>query len=175
MNYNVKLLSAAALLIAGALSAEAIAADGPSDAEIAHIAYTAGAIDAAAAKQALAISRNAEVRGFAEVMLRDHEAVNGKALALVKKLGVTPADNGTSQALSKQATETHQRLAKLSGAPFDRAYMQNEVAFHRTVNGALKDALIPSADNGELKALLEAGAALFGEHQAHAEMLASKL
>jgi len=88
---------------------------------------------------------------------------------------VTPADNGTSQALSKQAMATHDQLAKLSGAAFDRAYMQNEVAYHRTVNGALKDALIPSADNGELKALLEAGATLFGEHQAHAEMLAAKL
>ena len=53
--------------------------------------------------------------------------------------------------------------------------MQNEVAFHRTVNGALKDTLIPSADNGELKSLLETGAALFGEHQTHAEHLAAKL
>jgi putative membrane protein len=175
MNHNIKLLSSAALLFAGALAAQAMAAEGPSDAEIAHIAYTAGAIDAAAAKQALAKSHNTEVRGFAEVMLRDHEAVNAKALALVKKLGVTPADNGTSQALSKQATETHDRLAKLSGAAFDRAYMLNEVAYHRTVNGALKDALIPSADNGELKALLETGASLFGEHQAHAEALAAKL
>ena len=175
VNHNVKLLSVAALLFAGALGAQAIAAEGPSDAEIAHIAYTAGAIDAAAAAQALAISHNAEVRGFAEVMLRDHEAVNAKALALAKKLGVTPADNGTSQALSKQAAETHDRLAKLSGAAFDRAYMLNEVAYHRTVNGALKDALIPSADNGELKVLLQAGATLFGEHQAHAEALAAKL
>jgi putative membrane protein len=175
MNHNITLLSSAALLLAGALATQAMAAEGPSDAEIAHIAYTAGAIDAAAARQALATSHNAEVRGFAEVMLRDHEAVNAKALALVKKLGVTPADNGTSQALSKQATEAHDRLAKLSGATFDRAYVQNEVAYHRTVNGALKDALIPSADNGELKSLLQAGATLFGEHQAHAEMLAAKL
>jgi putative membrane protein len=173
MNIRTVLLGAAATIAAA--TTPLIAAEGPSDAEIAHIAYTAGAIDVAAARQALATSHNAEVRGFAEVMLRDHEAVNDKALALVKKLGVTPADNGTSQALSKQASETHDRLAKLSGAAFDRAYVQNEVAYHRTVNGALKDALIPSADNGELKALLEAGATLFGEHQAHAEMLAAKL
>ena len=175
MNQMIRLLGSAALLFAGALGAQALTAEGPSDAEIAHIAYTAGAIDAAAAKQALAKSKNAQVRSFAETMLRDHEAVNVQALALVKRLGVTPADNGTSQALSKQAAETHDRLAKLDGAAFDRAYAENEAAYHRTVNGALKSTLIPSADNAELKSLLETGLALFGEHQAHAEHLAKAL
>ena len=33
-------------------------------------------------------------------MVRDHEAVNQQALALVKKLNVTPEDNDTSRALS---------------------------------------------------------------------------
>ena len=175
MNHNLGLFGAAALLFAGAMGAQAMASDGPSDAEIAHIAYTAGAIDVAAAKQALAKSHNAKVRSFASTMLRDHEAVNEKALALVKKLGVTPADNATSQALSKQAAATHDRLAKLKGAAFDRAYAANEAAYHRTVNGALKSTLIPSADNGELKSLLETGLTLFGEHQAHAEHLAKQL
>ena len=168
-----RLLAAAALAALGA--APLLAAGGPSDAEIAHIAYTAGALDVAAAKQALAKSQNAEVRSFAEVMLRDHEAVNEKALALVKKLKVAPADNATSQALAKAAKDTEAKLAALDGAAFDRAYAANEAAFHRTVNGALKDTLIPSADNAELKGLLETGLTLFGQHQAHAEHLAASL
>ena len=98
------------------LSAPALAHDGPGDAQIAHIAYTAGEIDIAAAKQALAKSHNAEVRAFAEEMVRDHAAVNDKALALVKKLGVTPEANGTSAALSKGAADKMASLAKLSGA-----------------------------------------------------------
>ena len=173
MTHCVRLLAASALLAAS--SVPALAADGPSDAEIAHIAYTAGALDAAAAKQALAKTTNPQVRAFAEVMLRDHEAVNGKALELVKKLNVTPADNVTSQALAKQAKETEARLAALNGAAFDTAYVQNEVAFHREVNGALKGTLIPSAKNGELKSLLQTGLSLFGEHQSHAEHLAASL
>jgi predicted outer membrane protein len=36
----------------------------PTDPQIAHIAYTAGEIDIKAAKQALAKSRNKEVRAF---------------------------------------------------------------------------------------------------------------
>ena len=174
MTNRISLLAAAAL--AASLSAAPVLADsGPTDAEIAHIAYTAGVLDVAAARQALAKSRNAEVRSFAEVMVRDHEAVNGKAVALVTKLKVTPADNATSAALSKQAAETMARLGKLEGAAFDRAYAANEAAFHQTVNGALRSTLIPSADNDELKALLETGLTLFGEHQAHAEHLAAKL
>ena len=175
MTVKSSLLVAAAAFAVATVAAPVLADSGSTDAQIAHIAYTAGALDVAAAKQALAKSQNAEVRSFAEVMVRDHDAVNEKALALVKKLGVTPEDNATSAALTKQAAETHDRLDKLSGVAFDQAYAKNEAAFHQTVNGALKTTLIPSADNGELKSLLETGLTLFGEHQAHAEQLAAKL
>ncbi|HLZ79283.1 MAG TPA: DUF4142 domain-containing protein [Sphingomonas sp.] len=146
-----------------------------SDAQIAHIAYTAGAIDVEAGRQALTKSKNPTVRAFAEEMVRDHQAVNNQALALVKKLGVTPEDNPTSAALTKQAAAEHQTLASLDGAAFDHAYVANEVAYHRTVNGALKNMLIPGAHNGELKSLLQTGLTLFSEHQAHAEHLAVDL
>jgi putative membrane protein len=157
-----------------AMGAPALAA-GPTDPQIAHIAYTAGALDVAAGKQALKMSHNAAVRDFAQEMVRDHTAVNDKALALVKKLHVTPEANATSTALTKAAAAEHAKLSKLKGAAFDREYMNNEVAFHKTVNGALASTLIPSAHNGELKSLLQTGLALFKEHQAHAEMLAAKL
>ena len=162
----------AALLV---MAAPAIAADGPTDPQIAHIAYTAGAIDIAAAKQALARSHNKAVRSFAQEMVRDHQAVNDKALSLVKKLHVTPQDNPTSDALSKQAKATLDKLSHLSGSAYDRAYVDNEVAYHKTVNGALEKTLIPSAKNGELKSLLETGLTLFREHQAHAEQVAKGL
>jgi putative membrane protein len=143
-----------------------------SDPQIAHIAYTAGQIDVDAAKLALAKTKNAEVRDFAELMARDHAAVNEKALSLVKRLNVKPEANGTSAGLTKQAAQAEKRLRKLSGAAFDRAYIANEIAYHRTVNQALSTALIPGAHNGELKALLESGLALFTAHQTHAEHLA---
>jgi len=165
------LFCAAALLLG---SAPALAA-GPTDPQIAHIAYTAGNLDVAAAKQALARSHNKAVRSFAQQMIRDHQAVNAKALALVKKLHVTPEDNATSQGLTKAAAAEHAKLAKLKGAAFDRAYVENEIAYHKTVNGALDSTLIPSAKNGELKSLLETGLTLFREHQAHAEQVAKAL
>ena len=165
---------AAALLC---FSTATVAQDGvqPTDAQIAHIAYTAGQIDVAAGEQALAKSRNEAVRAFAEEMIRDHRAVNRQAVSLVGQLGVTPEANDTSSALAAAAQAEQQRLAALEGAAFDRAYVENEIAFHRTVNGALGTTLIPAADNTELKALLETGLVLFQEHQRHAEHLSQSL
>lgn len=172
MRFSMTLSAAAAMI---ALTDTAIAYDGPSDPQIAHIAYTAGAIDVEAGKLALTKSRNAAVRAFAEEMVRDHQAVNDQALALVGKLKVTPEDNATSKALVNQANVALKRLKSLNGTAFDRAYAANEVAYHRQVNGALKDLLIPSSNNGELKSLLEVGLTLFREHQNHAEHLSSQL
>ena len=167
-----QLLAAVAL---GTAAVPAAAAEAPNDAQIAHIAYTAGNIDVAAAKLALANSRDATVREFASTMIRDHEAVNAKALDLVKALNVTPQDNPVSQSLSKSADEMLRLLESLDGAAFDDAYVANEVAFHSTVNGALEFTLIPSAKNQQLKSLLQTGLKLFREHQTHAEHLAAEL
>jgi putative membrane protein len=148
---------------------------GPTDPQIAHIAYTAGQLDIEAAKQALSKSKNKDVRAFAEGMVSDHTAVNKKALDLVKKLKVTPEDNDTSRALSKAAADKRAELLKLKGAAFDQAYMANEVAYHQTVNGALEKTLIPSASNPELKSLLETGLKIFQGHEQHAEKVAAEL
>ena len=144
------------------------------DAQIAHIAYTAGQIDIQAAQQAEQKSKNKDVIAFAKDMERDHKAVNDKALALVKKLNVTPEDNDTSKALSKQAADKRAELAKLSGAAFDKAYIDNEVAYHKTVNAALQNTLIPSASNQQLKDLLTTGLKIFQGHEQHAEHVAAE-
>jgi putative membrane protein len=160
-------------LLTGAAFAQGAAK--PSDPQIAHIAYTAGQLDIEAAKQALAKTKSKDVRAFADDMVRDHTAVNKQALDLVKKLKVTPEDNDTSRALTKQAAAKRAELAKLNGAAFDKAYVANEVAYHKTVNGALESLLIPSASNAELKSLLQTGLKIFQGHEQHAEHVASEL
>lgn len=172
---NVKLIAAIAafFLLPGAAFAQAGAK--PTDPQIAHIAYTAGQLDIEAAKQALAVTKNKDVKAFADSMVRDHTAVNKQALDLVKKLGVTPQDNDTSKALTKAAADKRAELAKLSGPAFDKAYVANEVAYHKTVNGALETVLIPSASNSELKSLLQTGLKLFQGHQQHAEHVAVEI
>jgi putative membrane protein len=163
---------AAVSLLSGAAMAQGAK---PTDPQIAHIAYTAGVIDIAAAKQALGKTKNKEVKAFAQDMVRDHEAVNKQALALVKKLKVTPQDNETSRSLSKSAGDERAKLARLKGAAFDKAYAENEVAYHKNVNSALETTLIPNASNPELKNLLQTGLKIFQGHEQHAEQVSSSL
>ena len=166
----------AAIAAVSLLSSAALAQGAkPTDPQIAHIAYTAGVVDIAAAKQALQKANNKQVKAFAQDMVRDHEAVNKQALNLVKKLKVTPEDNDTSRTLSKNAADKLAELGKLSGAAYDKAYVTNEVAYHKAVNGALETLLIPSASNAELKSLLQTGLKIFQGHQQHAENVAAAL
>jgi putative membrane protein len=164
---------AAVSLLSGAAFAQS--APKPTDPQIAHIAYTAGVIDINAAKQAQSKASNKDVKAFADDMVRDHEAVNKQALDLVKKLKVTPEDNDTSKTLSKNAADKLAELGKLSGAAYDKAYVANEVAYHKAVNSALETQLIPSASNAELKSLLQTGLKIFQGHQQHAEKVAAEL
>jgi putative membrane protein len=142
----VSLRFAAALAAIGLFASGMVFAAGakPNDAQIAHIAYTAGELDIAAAEQAKQKSKNKAVLAFADDMERDHKAVNEKALALVKKLGVTPEDNDTSKALSKQAADKRAELAKLNGKAFDKAYIDNEVAYHKAAIPPCKARLFPT-------------------------------
>jgi len=166
-----------AALAAAKLLSSPVLAEGAklTDPQIAHIAYTAGVLDVAAAKQALLKSSSKEVKQFAEDRVRDHEAVNKQALDLVKKLNVTPQDNDTSKALSKQAADKYEQLAKLNGAAYDKGYVENEIAYHKAVNSALETQLIPSANNAELKGLLQTGLKIFQGHEQHAEHVAAEL
>jgi putative membrane protein len=166
----------AAIAAVCVLSSAAIAQGAkPTDPQIAHIAYTAGVIDIAAAKQALAKTGNKDVKAFAEDMVRDHEAVNKQALDLAKKLNVKPEDNDTSRSLSKNAADKLAELGKLKNAEFDKAYVANEVAYHKAVDTALETQLIPSANNAELKSLLQTGLKIFQGHEQHAVHVAAAL
>ena len=53
--------------------------------------YVADNIDIRYAHLALAISKNPAIREFAQTMIRDHNAVNEQALALLKKLKAAAA------------------------------------------------------------------------------------
>src|SRR5688572_13441746 len=146
-----------------------------SDAEIAHVAVTANTIDIEAGELAKEKSQNAEVKAFAQTMITDHTGVNDEATKLVTKLGVTPADNGTSQSLKSDADQVKANLSTKAGAEFDREYMAREVAYHQAVLDALDRTLIPGAQNAELKALLEKVRPAVAAHHQMAQALQAKL
>ena len=116
---------AATLLL---LAPSGAAAQGVTDAQIAHIVVTANQVDIDAGKLAASRSANPEVKKFGQTMVTDHTGVNKSATDLVTKLKVTPQDNDTSKALKAGGDKNLANLKKLTGASFDVAYVDNEVA-----------------------------------------------
>jgi putative membrane protein len=148
---------------------------GPTDPQIAAIVVTANQVDIDAGTLAKSKAQSADVKTFAQRMITDHTGVNKSATELVQKLKVTPAPNPTSESLQKGGDENLTALKKLSGAAFDKAYVDHEVAYHEAVLSAVDKTLIPSAQNAELKALLVKVRPAFVAHLEHAKHLQSQL
>ncbi|QCP52758.1 DUF4142 domain-containing protein [Trinickia violacea] len=171
---NIKTMRVAAatlILFAGVARAQ----EGLNDLEIAHAAYTADKIDIAYAQIALAKTMNPEVRRFAELMIRDHTAVNQGAAALLAKLRVQPEDNAFSQALISGATAKEAQLKALQGVAFDRAYAANELAYHHQVNTILGETWLPTVQNADLKVFLTQALGTFRVHEEHASHMVDSL
>ncbi|HXR82746.1 MAG TPA: DUF4142 domain-containing protein [Hanamia sp.] len=145
------------------------------DPEIASIAVTANQIDIDYAKIAESKTKNEDVLKFAQTMAKDHQSVIDQAVALVTKLGVTPKDNATSKSLKAGEVKTKKLLQSKSGKAFDKAYIDNEVAYHKAVIKEVQNALIPDAQNAELKSLLQSVLPVLQQHLSHAEMVQKQL
>jgi len=147
----------------------------PSDAEIAATVVAANDTDIENGKLALEKSKNADVKQFANEMIAAHTQLNQQGSALLTKLGVTPADNPTSTSIKTGGESSRATLKGLSGADFDKAYVNAEVDMHQSVLDQLDNTLIPSAQNAELKSLLEQARPTISAHLDHAKSLKTKL
>lgn len=161
----------AAVAAASLCSAAAVSAQGVNDAQIASIVVTANQVDIDAGKLAASRAASADVKSFARLMVTDHTGVNKSAMDLATKLKLTPQDNPTSQILKADGEKNLADLKTLKGTAFDKAYIDREVAYHQQVIDALDKTLIPSATNGDLKALLVKVRPAFVAHLEHARRL----
>jgi putative membrane protein len=165
----------AAVLAAVLITTVPAFAQPPTDAEIAAIVVTANQVDIDAGKLATAKAANAEVKAFAQRMVVDHTGVNTAAGELAAKLKLTPKDNATAQSLKAGGKKNVTTLEGLQGAAFDRAYVEQEVAYHQAVLDALDKTLVPHAKNAELKALLVKVRPAFVAHLEHAKTLLASI
>ena len=86
-----------------------------------------------------------------------------KALALVKKLNVTPEDNDTSKRLSQQAAQKRAELAKLGGGAFAGAFQTGKNGLE-----AARIEIAPHVDDADRDVDLGVDDALLGEMLHHA-------
>jgi len=169
------LIGLAAMLFAWTSCAWGADSPKPTDPQIAAIVATADQVDIDAGTLALTKTKDPSVKAFAQRMVTDHTDLNKQATELLSRLHVTPQPNDTSKQLQQGGEENLAALKRLSGAAFDKAYIDHEVAYHEAVLHAVDDTLIPSAQNAELKALLVKARPIFESHLEHAKQLASTL
>lgn len=175
MNPKVFLTALAVSVMAWATPGGAESPADLNDLEIAHVAYTADSIDIRYAHLALAISKNPKIHEFARTMIRDHNAVNEEALALLQELKVQPQDNFLSQKLNSDADKLVAEMSQLSGAAFDKRYAENELGYHQAVNGLVENTFIPNIETPQVKELFVKALKIFKAHEHHAAMMVESL
>lgn len=164
-------LAACIPLAAGAQGARA-ALD---DATIVGIFDAANTWDIATGSLAAKKASRQDVKDFGLMLSRDHKAVQQQGRDLAKKLGVTPVPVAADFALKKDYDDTIRKLNGLSGAAFDKAFLEHEVAYHKAVIDAVTQQFLPAIKNGELKAFVEKVAPAFDAHMKGADALLKKL
>jgi putative membrane protein len=150
------------------------AAPALTDANIVYILDNANALDSSAGSVAATKGTSADVRDFGTMMMRDHHALRQQGQDLAKKLGVTPAApaNDDSQAQTDKTMSLLNTTAK--GKDFDKAYIDNEVAYHQAVLDKATAAL-GAAQNAELKDLITKAAPNIQAHLDKAKAIQAKL
>lgn len=114
------------------------------------------------------------VRDFGAMLARDHKAVRQQGRDLTKKLGVTPTPPKDDKGAKDHAAIV-KRLNSLSGAEFDKAFLQNEVGYHDAVIQVVTKTLLPAIQNAELKELVTKVAPAFVAHRDAAKNMLDKM
>src|SRR5689334_3255292 len=115
-----------------------------------------------------------EVRDFGAMLANDHRMVRQQGRELAAKLGVTPTPPKPDQGARDHAAAM-KRLSGLHGTAFDKAFLEQEVAFHKAVIDAVTTTLLPAIQNAELKDLVVKVAPAFQAHMMAAEAMEKKL
>jgi putative membrane protein len=159
------------LVLAGSGAGAAPALD---DATILAIFDQANAVDIYTGRLGAKYGSSEEVRALGRMVVSDHVAVQQMGRDLAKKLKVIPTLPDNDSSVADYARIVAQLQSK-TGADFDKAYLQYEVAYHQSVVDAIKGSLLPAISNPELKALVKTVLPGFERHLAATRVLASKM
>ena len=99
--------------------------------------------------------------------MRGHAA----ACPYIGKSGAQPQDNFLSKKLNADADKLVAELSQLNGRAFDARYAENELGYHKAVNGLVEKTFIPNIDNAQVKSLFKQALVIFKAHQIHAEKM----
>lgn len=128
-----------------------------------------GMAEVALGKIAVERAQDADVKQFAQKMVDDHSKANQELTSLASSKGIAaPTDVNAEQKADSE------RLSKLSGAAFDKAYMQHMVGDHDEAVATFKT-FSERGDDPELKQWAEKTLTTLQEHERLAKTTAAKV
>ncbi|UYZ58540.1 DUF4142 domain-containing protein [Hymenobacter latericus] len=135
------------------------------DAEFLVEAATNGLLEVELSKLAQSKATRPEVRNLAQQLMRGHTGINAslRSLAGQKNLAVPDALGGDQQ-------DVYKELAGLTGAEFDRQYVEEIVDAHNNAEDAFED-MADEAYDGDIRAFAAKYAPVLEEHRKQAEQV----
>jgi len=141
----------------------------PEDKEFVSDAGMDGLFEVQAGNLALQKAESAEVKSFAQRMVTDHGTANTELAQLATTKGLAlPTELGGPM------KDAYQHLEGLSGAAFDKAYMQHMVEGHNK-DVAEFEKVSTTGGDADLKAWAGKTLPTLQQHQAQAKEISSKL
>lgn len=142
---------------------------GMSDAQILGEMHMGDSTEVAEAKLVSSKSKNADVKGFAKMMIEDHGKMLADDNALAKKLNIAPAmpDNSEAQSMMQQ-------LSSATATSIDSMYISMSVEDHQKDLSKLQDAQA-KAQNAELKDAIGKALPVIQKHLDRAKAIWTKM
>src|SRR5260370_12300496 len=124
------------------------------DPEVAMVIRVANLGEVREGELARTRAASAAVKDFANMMINEHGAAEDKAETALLKADLPFKDSALSRQLDAQSGSATQSLSALSGADFDRAYMDRQILAHQKVLETIDSTLMPLAHKKALKEAL---------------------
>lgn len=146
-----------------------------SDAEIVGALVAADQGEMEAGDLGVEKGARADVKSYAQKMKREHASHLDRVNRLASDQGITAAESEFSNGLRRHSTEMSGALRPLSGADFDRAYIDAMVADHQALLDAIDERFIPSAQDAKLRSELRRTRSTVNEHLRDARRIQSRI
>ena len=146
-----------------------------SDSDIAMIMRVANLAEVREGEVARTKATNTDVRDFATMMVTEHTAQNNKAEAELSRANVASSDTTLSRQLDAESGAAADRLRPLSGAAFDRAYIDREVDADQSFLTTIDTKLMPRAKKRVVKEQLTELRKIVDQHLVRAKQIQGSL
>ena len=140
------------------------------DAEILTLVSHSNSAEIASSKLALEQAQNAQVKAYAQDMIKAHTAMEQEGSKLGATLGVGTANTDKAEDKREDTAEDLDELREARNAQFDKAYMKFQVEAHEKTLKMLQDQQ-DKAQNAELKAMITKAIPQVQQHLTRAEQL----